>query len=63
MDPSQVLHPEPDDEWQQAAIERFWGQVAEWSPESYLAEGDSLICVTRAEAVIPALKRFFEGGP
>jgi hypothetical protein len=54
------LRPEPDNECQQAAIERFWGQVAEWWPESYLAEGDSLICVTRAEAVIPALERVFE---
>jgi hypothetical protein len=56
------LRPDPRNEWQQATLERFWGQVAEWSPESYLAEGDNLICVTRAATLIPALARFFGVG-
>jgi hypothetical protein len=53
------LCPDPGNEWEQARVERFWGQLAEWWPESYLAEGDNLICVTRSETVIPALVRFF----
>jgi hypothetical protein len=56
------LRPDPGNEWQQAALERFWGQLAEWLPESYLAEGDNLICVTRAEWLVPALARYFEAG-
>jgi hypothetical protein len=56
------LRPVPRNEWQQAALERFWGQLTEWLPESYLAEGDNLICVTRAEMLIPALVRFFGVG-
>jgi len=39
------LRPYLENEWQQAALERFWGQLAEWWPESYLAEGDNLICL------------------
>jgi hypothetical protein len=53
------LRPNPENEWQQAALQRFWGQMAEWCPESYLAEGDNLICVTQAERSIPALVRYF----
>ena len=56
------LRPDPENEWHQAALERFWDQLAEWWPESYLAEGDNLICVTRAEGPIPALVRYFEVG-
>lgn len=29
--------------------ERFWRQIERLAPESYLAEGDNLICVTRNE--------------
>ena len=50
---------DPGNEWQQATVERFWGQLAEWWAESYLAEGDNLICVTRQEAVVPELVRAF----
>ena len=53
------LRHDPGNEWQQATVERFWGQLAEWWAESYLAEGDNLICVTRQEAVVPELVRFF----
>jgi hypothetical protein len=56
------LRSDPENEWQQAALERFWGQLAEWWPESYLAEGDKLICITRAERSLPALARYFEVG-
>lgn len=56
------LQPDPKDQWQQAMLERFWGQLAEWWPESHLAEGDNLICVTRAEGPIPQLFQYFEVG-
>jgi hypothetical protein len=56
------LKPDPENEWHQATLERFWGQIAEWRPESYLAEGDNLICITRAEGPIPELVRYFEVG-
>ncbi len=31
--------------------ERFWKQIARLSPETYLAEGDFLICVTKNESL------------
>ena len=39
--------------------ERFWSQLARIQPESYLAEGDNLICVTRNKTTYDALARFF----
>jgi hypothetical protein len=53
------LCPDPGNEWQLAAVERFWGQVAEWWPESYLADGAQLICVTRSDEILPEVERFF----
>ncbi|QJX00279.1 hypothetical protein [Frigoriglobus tundricola] len=53
------LRPDTGNEGQQSAVERFWGQLAEWWPESYLAEGDNLICVTRQETVATTLARYF----
>ena len=57
------LRPAPGNEGQQSAVGRFWGQLAEWWPESYLAEGDNLICVTRQEVAVPALARYFVVDP
>jgi hypothetical protein len=56
------LCPEPGNDWQQVTVERFWRQIVDWGPESYLAEGDNLICVTRGQTVIPSLFRFFGVG-
>jgi hypothetical protein len=56
------LRPDPENEWLQAALERFWVQLAQWWPESYLAEGDNLICVTRAKTSVSELARYYQVG-
>jgi hypothetical protein len=35
-------------DWLRAAQDRFWRQIDELRPETYLADGDTLICVTRS---------------
>jgi hypothetical protein len=62
-DSSFSLRPEVGNDCQQAVAERFWSQIAEWWPESYLAEGDKLTCVTRVEEIVPELVRFFQVPP
>ena len=35
--------------WLRDAQNRFWNQLLRLNPESYLADGDNVICVTRSE--------------
>ena len=46
-------------DWLAACQERFWNQLARLQPETYLAEGDNLICVTRNEQAFDDLCKFF----
>jgi hypothetical protein len=39
--------------------ERFWTQMMKIRPDSYLAEGDKLICVTREQSLFVLLDKFF----
>jgi hypothetical protein len=46
-----------------AVQERFWEQLVRLCPESYLAEGDVLICVTRSAPARAALDSLFAHSP
>src|SRR5688572_15983583 len=46
-------------DWVAACQERFWNQLVRLQAETYLAEGDNLICVTRNEETLDALREFF----
>ena len=49
-------------DWLAACQERFWTQLTRLQPETYLAEGDNLICVTRNAESLDALREFFPSG-
>jgi hypothetical protein len=43
------------DDWLATCQRRFWNQLARLQPETYLAEGDNLFCVTRNEKAFESL--------